>query len=194
MKNKIQRRTVQLPFGSVQLETREQDDALYLEGYFAVFNQETELWPGAFEKIAPGAFDKTMGNDIRCLINHDTTLVLGRNKANTMELKTDSYGLWACVKINSKDSDAMNAYERVKRGDVSGNSFGFNIISELTDWRDDGTVMWTLTEIDLHEISVVTFPAYEQTTVQARQKEVEQHKKRALDAKKAELRRMLSNA
>ena len=68
---------------------------MYIEGYFAVFNRQTELWPGAYEEIAPGAFDETLGNDIRALINHDATLVLGRNKAGTLELKTDSYGLGA---------------------------------------------------------------------------------------------------
>ena len=77
---------------------QENENEMYLEGYFAVFNRETELWPGAYEEIDPHAFDNTLGNDIRALINHDTTLVLGRNKANTLELKTDSHGLWGRIK------------------------------------------------------------------------------------------------
>lgn len=176
-----------------ELKTRaEPDGEMYLEGYFAVFNRQTELWPGAFEEVAPEAFDNTLGNDIRALINHDTTLVLGRNKANTLELKTDSHGLWGSVKINSNDTDAVNAYERVKRGDVSGNSFGFNILSEETDFRDDGTVKWRITEIDLHEVSICTFPAYPDTTVQARKAEVKQHRKRQLDVRKTQLKERLS--
>ena len=173
-----------------ELKTRVEPDAqdMYIEGYFAVFGRETELWPGAYEEIAPGAFDNTLSNDIRALINHDTTLVLGRTKAGTLELKTDSYGLWGRVKINPKDSDAVNLYERVKRGDVDQCSFGFNITSEETDWRDDGTVKWTITGIDLHEVSVCTFPAYEDTGVQARKAEVEQHRQRLLEAKKKQLR------
>ena len=173
-----------------ELKTRVEPDAqdMYIEGYFAVFGRETELWPGAYEEIAPGAFDETLNNDIRALINHDTTLVLGRTKAGTLELKTDSYGLWGRVKINPKDSDAVNLYERVKRGDVDQCSFGFNITSEETDWRDDGTVKWTITGIDLHEVSVCTFPAYEDTGVQARKAEVEQHRQRLLEAKKKQLR------
>ncbi len=67
-------------------------------------------------------------------------------------------------------------------------SFGFNILEEITDWRDDGTVKWTLTKIDLHEVSVCTFPAYEDTGVQARKAEVEQHRQRLLEAKKKQLR------
>ena len=173
-----------------ELKTRVEPDAqdMYIEGYFAVFNRQTELWPGAFEEIAPGAFDETLNNDIRALINHDTTLVIGRNKAGTLELKIDSYGLWGRVKINPNDSDAVNLYERVKRGDVDQCSFGFNILEEITDWRDDGTVKWTITQIDLHEVSVCTFPAYEDTGVQARQAEVEQHRQRLLEAKKNQLK------
>lgn len=174
------------------LKTREENEEKYLEGYFAVFNRETELWPGAFEEIAPEAFNNTLGNDIRCLINHDTTLVLGRNKANTLELKTDSHGLWGRVKINPNDTDALNIYERVKRGDVSGNSFGFNILNEETDYRDDGTIKWTIKEIDLHEVSICTFPAYEETSIQARKKEVKQHEQRQLEVRKQKLKERLS--
>jgi len=173
-----------------ELTTRAEPDSqdMYIEGYFAVFGRETELWPGAFEEIAPEAFDETLSNDIRALINHDTTFVLGRNKAGTLELKTDNYGLWGRVKINTNDTDAVNLYERVKRGDVDQCSFGFNILEEITDWRDDGTVKWTITKIDLHEVSVCTFPAYEETGVQARKAEVEQHRQRLLEARKNQLR------
>lgn len=173
------------------LKTRAEQDEMIVEGYFAVFNKTTELWPGAFEEIAPGAFDGTLLNDIRALINHDTNLVLGRNKVNTLELKTDNQGLWGRIKINPNDSDAVNLYERVKRGDVDQCSFGFNIIEEETEWLDDGTVKWTLKKIDLHEVSVCTFPAYEETGVQARQKQVEQHKERQLEQRKNQLKERL---
>jgi len=175
-----------------KLETRdEQDGEMVIEGYFAVFNKETELWPGAYEEIAPTAFDKTLSNDIRALINHDTRLVLGRNKAGTLELKTDSRGLWGRIKINPNDTDAVNLYERVKRGDVDQCSLGFNILSEDTDYREDGTVKWRITEVDLHEVSVVTFPAYEDTGVQARKKQYKQMEQRKLEAKKKRLKERL---
>lgn len=166
-------------------------EEMYIEGYFAVFNKQTELWPGAYEEIDPGAFNDTLGNDIRALINHDTTLVLGRNKSNTVELKTDTYGLWGRIRINNKDTDAVNLYERVRRGDVDQCSFGFNILEEETEWREDGTVKWTIKKADLHEVSVCTFPAYEETGVQARQKEVEQHKERQLEQRKNKLKERL---
>ena len=189
----MDRATKQTRSLQTELTTRAEADGqeMYIEGYFAVFGRETELWPGAFEEIAPGAFDETLSNDIRALINHDTTLVLGRTKAGTLELKTDNYGLWGRVKINPNDIDAVNLYERVKRGDVDQCSFGFNITSEETDWRDDGTVKWTITGIDLHEVSVVTFPAYEDTGVQARKEAVEQHRERLLEARKIKLKERL---
>ena len=175
-----------------ELKTRAEGEEMIIEGYFVVFNSSTELWPGAFEEIAPGALDATLSNDVRALINHDTTLVLGRNKAKTLELKTDSRGLWGSIKINPNDSDAVNLYERVRRGDVDQCSFGFNVVSEETEWRDDGTVKWTITEIDLHEVSVTTFPQYEETGVQAREKEVEQHKEKQLEVRKANLKARLN--
>ena len=175
-----------------ELKTRAEGEEMTIEGYFVVFNTLTELWRGAFEEISPNSLDKTLSNDIRALINHDTTLVLGRNKAKTLELKTDSRGLWGSIKINPNDSDAVNLYERVRRGDVDQCSFGFNVVSEETEWRDDGTVKWTITEIDLYEVSVTTFPQYEETGVQAREKEVEQHKEKQLEVRKANLKARLN--
>src|SRR5690554_2446635 len=190
---KMDRATKQTRSLQTELTTRAEADGqeMYIEGYFAVFGRETELWPGAFEEITPGAFDETISNDIRALINHDTTLVLGRTKAGTLELKTDNYGLWGRVKINPNDTDAVNLYERVKRGDVDQCSFGFNITSEETDWRDDGTVKWTITGIELHEVSVATFPAYKDTGVQARKEAVEQYRERLLAAQKTKLKERL---
>lgn len=190
-RNKVQTRSFSTEFKATRAE--ENNGEMYIEGYFAVFGKATELWPGAFEEIAPGAFDETLGNDIRGLINHDTTLVLARNKSNTLELKTDSYGLWGRININPNDSDAVNLYERVKRNDVDQCSFGFNIVAEETDWREDGTVKWILTKIDLHEVSVCTFPAYEETGVQARHAQVEQHRQKQLEQRKHNLKRRLQN-
>ncbi|QUN37903.1 HK97 family phage prohead protease [Clostridium beijerinckii] len=180
---------------SIALETRDNADSneMYIEGYFIVFNQPTELWLGAYEEIAPTALNNTLSNDIRALINHDTRLVLGRNKSGTLELKVDSRGLWGRIRINPNDSEAVNVYERVKRGDVSQCSFGFNIISEETEWRDDGSVKWTITEVDLHEVSVVTFPAYEETGVQARHKSVEAYREKQILQKKNNLKVRLKN-
>ena len=75
----------------------------------------------------------------------------------------------------------MNLYERVKRGDVSQCSFGFNILKESVEHRENGSTLWTIEEIDLHEVSVCTFPAYAATGVEARKEEIEAHEKREFE-------------
>lgn len=175
-----QLRTIQSKF-----ETREDGGKLSIEGYFAVFNSDYEMFPGLSESIAPGAFDKTLSGDIRALINHDTTLVLGRTKANTLQLRTDAHGLWGSIDINPKDVDAMNLYERVKRGDVDQCSIGFDILKEETEFRDDGSIHWTIKEVELFEVSACTFPAYEETNISARQKERDEILRRKNEAWKS---------
>jgi len=137
------------------------------------------------ESIAPGAFTSSLSNDIRALINHDTTLVIGRTSAHTFELREDAHGLWGRVEINPNDTDAMNSYERVKRGDVTGCSIGFYPITEETEIRDDGSVHWTIKDVELFECSVCSFPAYEETNITARASERNEILKRKKDAEMA---------
>ena len=148
--------------------TREEDANPTIEGYFAVFNSIYEIAPGMTESVAPGAFSRSLSGDIRALTNHDTTLVLGRTKAHTLELLEDERGLWGKISINPKDADAMNLYERVRRGDVDQCSFGFEIVAEETDFRDDGSIHWTIQDVNLFEVSACTFPAYQETNIAAR--------------------------
>ena len=167
----MERETRQMRTASTQFNTRDDDGKLAIEGYFAVFDSVYEIAQGLSESIAQGAFDNTISDDIRALINHDTTLVLGRTKAGTLQLRTDSHGLWGHIDINPNDTDAMNLYNRVQRGDVDQCSFGFDIINEETDFREDGSVHWTIKEVKLYEVSPCTFPAYEETNIAARTKE-----------------------
>ena len=172
-------------------ETRSDEAGdLYISGYFSVFNSVYELWEGATESIAETAFDGALADDIRCLIDHDTRLVLGRTKVNTLTLKVDSRGLWGEVKINPNDQDAMNLYERVKRGDVDQCSFGFEILEEEFEDRGD-SVHWTIKKVKLYEVSIVTFPAYTDTSVSARKNELTELKKRSLEAWKERTLRKL---
>ena len=163
---------------AADFETREADGNLYIDGYFAVFNSEYWLWNTAFETIDPGAFNLEADTDVRALTNHDTTLVLGRTTVGTLLLRVDERGLFGTILINAKDQDACNLYERVKRGDVSQCSFGFDILEESTEYREDGLTVFHLKRVKLWEVSVCTFPAYEDTGVSARKAEVEEAKKR----------------
>ena len=170
---------------------REEEDARIIEGYFSVFNSIYEIAPGMTESVAPGAFSRSLANDVRALTNHDTTLVLGRTKAHTLELREDEHGLWGRIVINPNDGDAMNLWERVKRGDVDQCSFGFEIVSEATDFRDDGSVHWTIQDVELYEVSCCTFPAYKETNISARSAERDDVRRRSLEAwKENNLRRI----
>lgn len=161
-----------------RFQTRAEDGNLYIEGYFAVYNSRYDLWDGAYETIAPGAFDGETSGDIRALANHDATIVLGRTVAGTLTLRTDEIGLWGSIIINQNDQDAMNLYERVKRGDVSQCSFGFDIIDQDVEYKDGEPTVWTIRKVKLYEVSVVTFPAYTDTGVEARRKDLSELQKR----------------
>lgn len=162
------RQTRALP---TKFETREEDGNQYIEGYFVVFNSIYEIAPGMTESIAPGAFDETINDDIRCLTDHDTRLVLGRTAAHTFELRQDQHGIWGRALINPKDQDAMNTKARVDRGDVNQASFGFDILDQETEYRDDGSVHWTIKKVKCYECSVCTFPAYQETNISSRSAE-----------------------
>jgi len=171
------RTSYQVRSSAQKFETREAEGKLYISGYFAVFNSEYEIFPGASERVAPGAFDETLPGDIRCLIDHETRLVLGRTKSRTLTLKADSRGLWGEVEINPSDQDALNLYERVKRGDVDQCSFGFEILDEEFEELEN-KVLWTIRKVKLYEVSVVTFPAYEETGVTARKRQLNEMRKK----------------
>lgn len=181
---------------SLQTKFRAAEDngEKYIEGYFAVFGSNYELWAGASESIDPHAFDDALSDDIRALVDHETRLVLGRNKAGTLDLKVDERGLWGKIKLNQSDTDALNLYARVERGDVDQCSFGFDILEEETEWRDDGSVHWTIKKVKLYEVSCVTFPAYEDTSIAARKNDYEQIKKRQIQVWRESMKGRLKNA
>ena len=159
-----------------------------IRGYFSVFNEDYQMFPGFSESIDPGAFNNTLSGDIRALWNHDTNIVLGRTIPKTLTLVIDSHGLFGEIEINEKDSDAVNAYARVERGDVSQCSFGFDIIREEMTERPDGSYHARIMEVDLYEVSPCTFPAYQQTSIIARADEIKQMQKRQTDVWKAQMK------
>lgn len=187
----MERSMRQLRTAATKFETREDGGAPHITGHFAVFNSVYNIGPGMSESIAPGAFAQALQSDIRALTNHDTTLVLGRTAAGTLELREDETGLWGDITVNPNDSDAMNTWARVQRGDVTQCSIGFNILREATESRADGSVHWTIEEIELFEVSVCTFPAYEETNVSARSAQRDEIRKRAMDAWKEQLKKKL---
>lgn len=191
MKNERQQRR-QVRSIETGFQTREAEGGPIIEGYFAVFNSDYEIWPGAIEQVAPGAFTSALGGDIRALADHDTRIVLGRTTAGTLELREDDRGLYGSIKINPEDQEAMNLYHRVQRGDVTQCSFGFDIKDEEYQHRPDGSDLWIIRDVVLYEVSVVTFPAYAETSVQARKDDINTIRSRQLAARKSALKERIA--
>lgn len=161
---KIERRT----FTVQDVEARQADDGtMRLRGYAAVFNDASVPLPFK-ETIAPGAFRKTLSEtpDVRLLINHEG-LPLARTKNGTLTLTEDDRGLFMDAVI-ADTSEGRDLYKLVERGDVDQMSFAFRVIRQK--WSEDRSTR-TLTEVSLADgdVSVVTYPAYPTTTVEARE-------------------------
>lgn len=161
---KIERRT----FTVQDVEARQTEDGtMRLRGYAAVFNDASVPLPFK-ETIAPGAFRKTLSEtpDVRLLINHEG-LPLARTKNGTLTLSEDERGLFMDAEI-ADTTEGRDLYKLVERGDVDQMSFAFRVIRQK--WNEDRSVR-TLTEVSLADgdVSVVTYPAYPTTTVEARE-------------------------
>lgn len=165
---------------SEPLQTRDSDAAPMISGYFSVFCSPYDICPGVREFVDPHAFDDALSGDVRALINHDTRLVLGRTTAHTLQLRVDAHGLAGDITINRDDTDAMNLYARVQRGDVSQCSFGFDVLKDTVKNYENGNMDFFIEKVRLYEVSVCTFPAYEETSVSARS---------ALDARREQIQR-----
>lgn len=153
------------------------------EGYFVVFDSTYNICEGVTESISRGAFDDSINDDVRALFNHNSDLILGRTSANTLELRQDDKGLWGRIYFNRDDSDAMNAYARIKRGDVTGCSFGFEIAEEDKEVREDKSVHFTIRKVKpLYEVSPCVFPAYKATSIGARDEQDTENRKEQAEA------------
>ena len=154
-----------------------QGDELAISGYAARFNSASHPIPAGngstfVERILPGAFTKVLADpktDVRCLFNHDSSKVLGRQKSGTLTLNQDSKGLAFRVHLDKNNSDHCNLHASVKRGDITGASFGFTTDDDDFDQDSKGQTRRTIRSFNsLVDVSVVTSPAYEAAEVNAR--------------------------
>ncbi len=156
---------------SLSIERRDTDPAERIVGHAAVFDKVGD--GGWFrEKVAPGAFTKSIGqDDVRALFNHDANFVLGRNKSGTLTLREDEKGLW--IEIDPPDTQiARDLKTSISRGDISQMSFGFEIIKEDRQKGNDMEPdLFILREVKLWDVSPVTFPFYAQTDVSVHSRE-----------------------
>ena len=149
------------------LETREENGERIIEGYAALYDNETNIGPFK-ESISRGAFDNVLDNDVRALINHDPSLVLGRTSSGTLELTSDDVGLKYRVKLGNQQY-ATDLYESIQRGDISQSSFAFTIKDQT--WSEDRSSRSVDEVAQLLDVSPVTYPAYKEATVVAREEE-----------------------
>lgn len=154
--------------GGLGIEAKAADGRRTLAGYAVVFNSEARIGDWFNERIAPGAFDRALATDadVRALIDHNSGRVIGRTKSGTLRLAVDERGLK--VEIDVPDTaDGRDLMVLVERGDISGMSFGFRVTKQ--EWDESGdTPLRTIQSVDLYEVSVVAFPAYNDTSIAMR--------------------------
>jgi HK97 family phage prohead protease len=160
----MERRAFQVT--GLKVERRDEDNARKIVGYAAVFESESVDLGGFTERIARGAFAGTLAADVRALWNHDPMHVLGRTKAGTLRLQEDDRGL--AIEIDPPDTQtARDVITLIERGDISGMSFGFRTVKD--NWaKVAGKWLRTLLEVELFDVSPVTYPAYPATEVSLR--------------------------
>jgi HK97 family phage prohead protease len=141
-----------------------------IAGYAAIFNSLSDDLGGFRERILPGAFRRAINSkmDVRALINHDPSKIIGRSTAGTLNLEEDSKGLAFSCKLPDT-SYARDLKIAIDRGDISQCSFGF--VARQDRWTPDRQVR-ELLDVDLFDVSTVTYPAYPDTQVQARAAEL----------------------
>ena len=170
-KAQIERRFVP----SSELRLTNNDDGLpTIHGYAAVFDKLSVVLWDFREKVAPGAFKRTLaeGADVRALVDHESARIIGRNKAGTLDLAEDVKGLKA--DITPPDTTVgRDIVESIRRGDVTGMSFGFVTVKDEWERGKEGELdIRTLLDVDLFDVSVVTYPAYPDTSVGVRKEDV----------------------
>lgn len=152
---------------STEFRAEKRGEQAVIAGHAAVFDQLSQDLGDFREKIAPGAFSRTLSSaDVRALFNHDPNYVLGRNKSGTLRLSEDNTGL--AIEIDMPDTQFSRDLQiSMGRGDISQMSFGFRTVSDKWEKRDGGWIR-TLSEVELFDVSPVTYPAYPQTDVAVR--------------------------
>lgn len=164
---------------NIKIEKRD-DKPTAITGYAAVFYREGEagteyrMWSDYVERIQPGAFDRAIQekHDARGLFNHNSERLLGRVSNGTCKLSVDSVGLRFEIPFDENDTDHKNVLAKINRGDLSGCSFAFS--NSSANWEEvsseDSETVWirNITDLDLHDVGPVTYPAYEATEVDAR--------------------------
>jgi Escherichia/Staphylococcus phage prohead protease len=142
-----------------------------LSGYAIVFNTRSIDLGGFYEVIHPEAVNRTLrsGDDVMAFVQHDPKKVIGRRKAGTLQLRSDSRGLHADIDPIPNTSDGRDLIENISLGNISGMSFAFRVMPDGDSLQyEGGTLIRHVTDILIREVSVVTGPCYPDTSVALR--------------------------
>lgn len=169
----MDRRFLESRLSGVAIETRDDGECTTITGYAASFYDGTDatefqLWDGAVERIMPGAFDRALkeSDDVRALFNHNPDNLLGRTSADTLSLRADKTGLRYSIEPGDT-AIARDVIEHIRRGDLQGSSFAFEVTDE--EWRkEDDVEIREVKGVRLFDVGPVTYPAYESTTTAVR--------------------------
>lgn len=181
--------------GGIPAEIRADADGVRVSGYAAVFNQEADIGGWFREVIAPGAFTEAVGrDDVVFLINHEG-LPLARTRSGTLTLSEDETGLHMETVLDGADPDVLSIVGKMKRGDLDKMSFAFVPTIEEWDDTDPDKPLRTIKKVTLHDVAIVTTPAYDGTSIALRSLEAHRagEKKKANFAAAARRRRMKMN-
>jgi HK97 family phage prohead protease len=171
MSNKItelESRRIVAPLTIERRSENENEGVSVIEGTAALFNNRTKIGELFYEEVLPGAFDDVLEDDVRCLINHDPRLILGRTASGTLELWQDNTGLK--YRYTTPDRTyAKDLEDAIRSGDVSQSSFQFKTKESIWIEQDDDLDLRQIKKVErLYDVSPVTYPAYEDTTVAKR--------------------------
>ena len=159
-------------FLPAELEVRTEDDgSMRISGYAALFNKRSDDLGGFVEILRPGCFRKALEKqpDIKALFNHDPSTIFARSKNGTLTVEENQTGLKFEAVLNPEDDDGKRIYNKVKSGLIDQCSFAFGVSEEGQRWTEGNPMQREILEVGLlADVSVVTNPAYPQTTVQAR--------------------------
>ena len=168
------------------INNREENDDLILEGYAIVFDSETLIGDeqrGFYESIDKNALSKANVKDVPLRYNHlDGFMILARTRNKSLELKVDDKGLFIRAKLQKDIQTHIDVYNMVKSGLVSKMSFAFDIVKSIVNRDKNNTIHKKITEIGrLYDVSIVDFPAYDETEVFARSLESLENDLKTLD-------------
>ncbi len=166
------RNALVVPFELAEFRSDHTDDLITIRGYAAVYfkkkdpGTEFSFDPTMRERIAPGAFDRAIAeDDVIATFNHNPDLLLARTSSGTLSLKSDRKGLRYTIRAGDT-STARDVREHIRRQDLAGSSFTFRVTDQELSEQKDGSLIRTITEVELYEVGPVATPAYAATSTQ----------------------------